>query len=388
MIARTGWDEESAIVEMKVNVYYFADHMHLDAGTFQIYHKGPLALDAGLYRSQSSEHDHNYYKRTIAHNGLLIYDPDEQFGEGKGRGYKRVNDGGQRMPNDFREPRNLDVLLDKKNGYKVGEIIGHWFGPDYTTPDYTYLKGDITEAYSQKVKEVKRSFVFLNTKKANVAGVLIVFDKIVSSNPQFKKFWLLHSMEEPSINGNESIITRTEYGERGKLITSTLLPKRENIEISSIGGPGKEFWVAGSNHPPEVLLRGNQTIADLEAGAWRIEVSPKTSASTDYFLNVMQIMDRENGKKQEVTFIEDKNIYGVKIVDRVVVFNNESAYMDRPFKFTVSGSGTYKFLITDLIDGTWQIWKDGSVFIPALVVSKDEGILYYEGSSGTYELRR
>jgi heparin/heparan-sulfate lyase len=75
-------------------------------------------------------------------------------------------------------------------------------------------------------------------------------------------------------------------------------------------------------------------------------------------------------------------------VDRVVVFNNESAYMDRPFKFTVSGSGTYKFLITDLIDGTWQIWKDGSVFIPALVVSKDEGILYYEGSNGTYELRR
>ena len=48
MIARTGWDDESVIAEMKVNVYNFNNHQHLDAGAFQIYYKGPLAIDSGL----------------------------------------------------------------------------------------------------------------------------------------------------------------------------------------------------------------------------------------------------------------------------------------------------------------------------------------------------
>jgi heparin/heparan-sulfate lyase len=56
MIARTGWDQNAAIVEMKVNEYNFVNHQHLDAGAFQIYYKGPLAIDSGLYSGSSGQY--------------------------------------------------------------------------------------------------------------------------------------------------------------------------------------------------------------------------------------------------------------------------------------------------------------------------------------------
>jgi hypothetical protein len=180
MVARTGWDADSVIAEMKVNVYNFANHQHLDAGAFQIYHKGPLAIDSGLYEGRqggyNSPHHANYYIRTIAHNSLLIFDPDERFERAGRPAYS--NDGGQRMPNDRREPSRLEDLL--KSGYVTGKILDHAFGPDANRPEYTYLAGDITAAYSRKTRQVIRSFVFLDT------GTLIVFDRVVASDPAFK----------------------------------------------------------------------------------------------------------------------------------------------------------------------------------------------------------
>src|SRR5208337_5299690 len=56
MVARTGWDAESVIAEMKVNIFNFVNHQHLDAGAFQIYYKGPLAIDSGLYQGANGEY--------------------------------------------------------------------------------------------------------------------------------------------------------------------------------------------------------------------------------------------------------------------------------------------------------------------------------------------
>ncbi len=113
MIARTGWGNDAVLAEMKVNEYNTVNHQHADAGAFQIYYKGPLAIDSGIFlgkgpASYGSPHDCNYSWRTIAHNSLLIYDPRENF-DRKGCG----NDGGQRLPNSRREAPTLDVLLKK-----------------------------------------------------------------------------------------------------------------------------------------------------------------------------------------------------------------------------------------------------------------------------------
>jgi hypothetical protein len=57
MVARTGWGAEissnTVVAEMKVGVYNFANHQHLDAGNFQIYYKGPLAVNSGIYQGKT-----------------------------------------------------------------------------------------------------------------------------------------------------------------------------------------------------------------------------------------------------------------------------------------------------------------------------------------------
>lgn len=383
MVARTGWDDKAAIAEMKINVYNFNNHQHMDAGAFQIYYRGPLATESGLYGgtdgAYGSSHGKNYFWRTIAHNTLLIYDPLEQFSPSGDFG----NDGGQSLPNNRYEPRNLDVFLNPENGYKTGEILAHGFGPSIQTPDYTYLKGDITRAYSSKVKEVKRSFIFLNLKNEEVPAALIVYDKVVSSSPSFKKYWLLHSIEEPVIIGNEATITITEDGKTGKLVNVSLLPGMNNQELTPVGGPGKEFWVFNKNYDNESTDKTGEST--YERAAWRIELSPKIPAQENYFLNVMQIMEN-NGQKLSIKKIDGDRITGIRIADRIVLVSKTCEGIDASFSFSVREEGNFKILLTDLLPGTWQVIKDTRIVIPEAFVKREDGVLYFEGTNGKYTI--
>ncbi len=383
MVSRTGWDKNSVVAEMNINVYNFSNHQHLDAGAFQIYYRGPLATESGLYAGTSgaygSAHCKNYYWRTIAHNSLLIYDPQEQFHPAGDFG----NDGGQRLPNNRWEPKNLEDMLNPEKGYQTGEVLAHFIGPDKIQPDFSYLKGDITKAYSSKAKEVKRSFVFLNLKNEQVPAALIVYDKIISTSPAFKKYWLIHSIEEPEIQSNEIIITKTGNGDYGKLVCTGILPK--NLDLNAVGGPGREFWVFGKNYENE--MRAGTAEHTYERAAWRVEISPGTPSLTDYFLNVMQVMDL-NEQKIDVNTITGDKVTGVNISDRIVLFSKNYELIDSSITFSVEKKNSYKILMTDLKPGEWQIQKDKKPLKRNIQVTEEEGILYFEGTNGTYEIKR
>lgn len=393
MIARTGWGANSVIAEMKINEQFVGNHQHMDGGSFQLYYKGPLAIDAGAYGGSSggynSPHNKNFFKRTIAHNSLLIYDPDEKFacwnyGGGDKTEYAD-NDGGQRMPGDrWLTCNRFDDLLSPE--YTVGKTLAHGYGPDVQVPDYSYLKGDITQAYTGKVKEVKRSFVFLNLKNETVPAALIVFDKVVSANPDFKKYWLLHSIEEPRVDGNVFTVTRTQNGDTGLLQNSVLLPDTDNVQIEKVGGSGKEFWVFGTNYTNDPTPRRPDHAN--ERGAWRMEVSPVKPATENYFLNVMQVADNTCRQLEKVKRLDGDRTVGVQIADRIVTFSKDSEPLSGRFQITAEGTGTLKFVITDLKPGNWQVLKDGKVYLTIRDVKNDDGILCFEGTSGTYEFRR
>jgi heparin/heparan-sulfate lyase len=372
MIARTGWDASAVIAEMKINEYNFINHQHHEGGN----------------KGYNSPHNKNYFKRTIAHNSLLIYDPDEVFKSiGYGGKFKTEfaeNDGGQRLPGyGWHAPKTLEDLLSKD--YKTGSVLAQGCGPDEMQPDYTYLKGDFTEAYSSKVKEVKRSFVFLNLHNKEIPAALVVFDKVISSNPEFRKFWLLHSIEEPEVRENEIIIKRSKDDDSGKLINTALLPGAKNADITAVGGPGKEFWVFGENFENEPT-RGRDPAG--ERGEWRIEITPSVSAEEDYFLNVMQVMDNDYEDQDEVKMIKGDKVVGAQIRDRAVIFSRNTEVMDTPFTFNIKGEGSCDILLTDMAEGTWQVLKDGKVLIPAIQSQNQEGTVYFKGSSGEYKLFR
>lgn len=403
MIARTGWGANSVVAEMKVNEQFYGNHQHLDGGAFQIYYKGPLAIDSGSYQGSSggynSPHNKNYFKRTIAHNSLLIYDPSERFAcWNYGGGDKTefaANDGGQRMPGDRWDTcRSFKNLLSES--YTVGKTLAHEFGPDRHTPEYSYLKGDITKAYTAKVKDVRRSFVFLNLEPegnadrnpegvvTDIPAVMVVYDHVVSSDPSFKKFWLLHSVEEPQTGNSDFTVTRTKDGDSGKLHCNVLLPEKAKVE--KVGGPGKEFWVFGENYPNAATTRPDPC---NERGAWRVEVTSAKESAEDCFLNVIQVSDKDCGSQLAVKRIDAEKVVGVEVADRIVIFNRESAQMSEEFSFDVSSKGKkkYRILITDLQPGTWKVCRNGKT-LKMFDVSETAGTIYFTESPGKYTVTR
>ncbi len=388
MVARTGWDQNAVIAEMKVNEYNFVNHQHLDAGAFQIYYQGALAIDSGSYSGSSgkygSPHCQNYYWRTIAHNSLLVYDPQEDFGK---RGYG--NDGGQRLAGGRSEVRTLDVLLDPAKGYRTGQVLAHGYGPDPQTPEFTLLSGDLTDAYSKKVEQVARCCVFLNLHDVKVPAALIVFDRVVSADPEFRKVWLLHTQEEPRVDGSSAIVDVTQHDQRGRLMLDVLLPTDHNRQMSSVGGPGKEYWVFGTNYANDIEPRQLEG-SSLEPGAWRIELSPKAAASEDLLLAVMQVTDRTAPGRLPVRLVDLHDRVGAYIErpdgNRLVLFRRDGQRSSQPVTVEIFGPGTTGVLVTGLTPGAWRVRRAGESASREIRVSQELAAAWFEAPPGNWHL--
>jgi heparin/heparan-sulfate lyase len=392
MVARTGWGEDAVIAELKINEYNFVNHQHLDAGAFQIYHRGPLAIDSGLYQGGSggaygSPHTQNYSWRTIAHNSLLVHDPAETFHPNGSYG----NEGGQRLPNRRSEPRNLEALLDPERGYRTGRVLAHGFGPDAQTPDYTLLQGDITAAYSNKVRAVTRSFVFLNLRNADVPAALVVFDRVVSADPAFRKYWLLHTIEEPEVKHTSARVDRSEHGANGRLNLDVLWPTAENAALEKIGGAGRDFWVFGKNYTNDLPLGATERTSK-EPGAWRIELTPKAAAAEDVFFTVMQTTDRRSSGRWPVQRLEAGERIGCIIAGPdarwVVSLRKDNARAAGPFDLAIARGAACRVLVTDLAAGHWRAKRAGSNEARDFTATAESGAGWFEGAAGTWTVSR
>ncbi len=391
MYAKTGWSQGRTSKDMSVTMQLperlFGGHGHYDSGNFTIYYKGNLVVDSGLYEglaftdengkyitniASNSDHDLNYHKRTVAHNCMLVHDPDEDP--------KIAPDGGQKSFAPF----SVSVEYLDENS-KAGTILGYEWGEDMNHPSYTYMKGDIKDAYSDKVTGYTRSFMFLDFFDEIYPGALIVYDKISSKDATFEKDWLLHfnSDYKPVIEGNRTQIEKTNDGDNGRLINETLLPKEDNLKIETIGGKNMEFYSHGKNWTAVTYKK------NADHGNWRIEVTPKNSSKTDYFLNVLQVGDatlKPEPLKSEL--IETKTHYGVKIKDRVVLFSKEDGRIKEDIEFTINGNEEkYLYMVADVKEGLWTLYKNG-VRVKDVEVTDEGGMAYFEGSSGTYTLKR
>jgi hypothetical protein len=289
---------------------YTQGHSHRDSCTFTIFYKTALALDSGIYDEFSSAHHDNYYSRTVAHNAITVFDPNEEFTK---YGIEHANDGGQRwlMPGEDVEnawPPFADDTVDRSKGYRLGGITRYEDGAGYT-----YAVGDGTPAYSpKKLVELKRHFLWLNSVEDWKHPVVIVFDDVVSRRASFRKAYLLHTANEPEIDGAR---VRAENGD-GALYQYTLVP--EEHEITAIGGPGKEFWVDGDNYPPARGPRPKE-----EPGAWRIEVSPSDESTSDRFLHALYVADEDEEAPSEPEAFTAGSMQGCRVGEWVILFDTE-----------------------------------------------------------------
>ncbi len=371
MIARTGWnlglDAPDVIAFMKIYEQTGGSHNHADAGQFQIYYKGVLANDSGEYDGFNSAHRLNYSRNTIAHNTLMVYSPSE----GMRSGWQRIA---------AAQPYDMEAWMTDKR-YKTGKVLGHEFGPDPVTPEYSYISGDITPSYTNGVSEVRRSMLFLPLENEDFPAVFMVMDKIVSPTEDFVKTFLLHSKQEPDIDGNTVVIKRDTNGYNGKLTNQTLYPK--DVDIEKIGGPGRQWTVDDMNYVPN-----NNTDSSLDIGWGRIEISPATSQKEDYLLNVMYVSDADNESPvQQARLIETDDVLGAKIFDRVSVFAKNSKRIDYEFSFEAEADAydEVKVAVAGLAAGEWTITMDGRKINNA-IATQEGGIIYFNAACGKYTL--
>ncbi len=411
MIARTGWDVSAAapaqsgdvVAMMKIGERWGANHHHLDAGSFQLYYKGILASESGFYESYGSYHDQNYNKASIAHNVLTIYDPNEKFNAYNGKDNKGnavsfpngVNDGGQRRPGG--EPATMETWMQP--AYETGKVLDHAFGPDENSPEYTYIKGDITKAYggsgSGKVSNVTRAMAFLPLEDDNYPAMMVIMDKVTSTNPSFKKKWLLHTQQEPQIDGTTSVVKRDTDGYNGKLTVQTLLP--ENASVTKIGGEGKQFWVG--NQAGDFENDGNNFALSsvpgpdsaVEAGWGRIEVSPSAARLSDTFLNVLAVSDADNtARPLDSKLLRGENVVGVQTAGKALLFadvdtpSNEKNRITDTASFALAGDAPLDILIMGVKAGTWRVSANGET--KTYTATEDGGTLYFAGGAGDYTL--
>ena len=245
VMTRSSWEEDATFGFFQCGDER-AGHQHRDNNAFTIHRFAPLAIDSGVYEG-GSPHYPNYSRRTIAHNTITVYDPEEKFWTGES------NDGGQNVfgrsqavgnahPDRFGE-------VTQGSAWDVGDIVAY-----EANPYFTYAVGDASRSYDRKkLVEFRRAFLHIQP------DWFVIYDRVVTTKPNLPVRWLLHSINQPEVTGGTVSIINGE----GRLDCRTLWPSQPRIEV--IGGPGREFWVDGKNHPP----KGK----DSEQGAWRIEVT-------------------------------------------------------------------------------------------------------------------
>ncbi len=187
-------------------------------------------------------------------------------------------------------------------------------------------------------------------------NVLFVFDRVHSTNPSFHKAWLLHGVNQPSVDqdaGNTAAGVSTSANAKtfcftdgtGELRVHSLLPAERSVIRR--GGPGNEFytpgddhggaWGSGQNWPLEPAAGGplpedpklrhmwktfwGEDYSRIESsnrknvipGAWRIEVSPTVPAKEDLFLHVFEIGDRGATGGKRVELLKGANFTGAAL---------------------------------------------------------------------------
>ena len=364
IIARSSWgDKDAWMTYTKIGEAYAANHEHKDAGAFQIYYKGILAMTSACYEYYyrdlyGSLLDCAYGKQSISKNCLLIYNHEYPAPQNSWDS-KWVNSGGQRFRGEANgENGTLARWLEKSTSHQA-KVLGHEYALDGASPSYVYISGDITNAYDEiTVDDVVRSTMTVATKDPEHPMMFVVYDRITSKKPNYRKTFLLHTPQEPKIDGEYITVTNTERGNNGKLVNRTLLPEKTKVTV--IGGDGKRFFVDWHNVADE--HRPSDPNWDRQEIGWgRVEISPEEYNLSDRFLNLMYVTDADRDEDYiPSSYIECETHEGVIAFNKVVLFSKTTEKVTSSIEFELESSADCH--IAGLSSGEWNLSANGEVF--------------------------
>lgn len=291
-----------------------AYHQFYDQGNFTIFHNGAdLLVRSGVYSGDgTSDHDANYYVRTIAGNTLLICDLAENFDGIRPNGDRDIwlNDCGQRsMDPASRTAINVDYLVENWQAYDTGSITR--FGE---IGEVTYMRADITGAYNStvyttpdnraKVSAVIRELVYWRP------GVVLVSDRVVLTYPSYTPLAVFHFQNEPAPTG-------LFYG---SLVGNSAI-YMQNFKPGSIVSAVQGFQVAGQ----EVNTAWGEPISNNferdPYGYFRLEIAPGQPNPDHWFLTGFTVQDAAQPAPPEGLLVIGDTVRGAAMGSVQVVFD-------------------------------------------------------------------
>ena len=301
LYVRSDWSQKATYLTYRAG-HNFTHHGHYDAGHFTLFKGQPLAVNSSNYGAYTGTNRLNYALRTVAKNALLIQRPDEDVKPN--RFFKdNVAAGGQRIT----LPTGSAIKSTQHwqdNLYKNQHLEGAELEQFTTSSDYTYIQSDLTPAYNNtqydetggdgKISEVKRA-LFYSTHK----DVLLVHDRINTTNPAYRAKWLLHSLSKPHVNNEEVIKGTAENGilrstshrvliqeKNSSLKINTLLPQDATLHL--VGGSNYRYYVETDGDDKTLdganMSAGSNDDPWFEKSNWRTEIFSTAQNSEKRFL--------------------------------------------------------------------------------------------------------
>ena len=372
-VMRQGWSAGDTQISFKAGDY-LAHHGHYDQGTFTIFKNAPLVINSGGYGPYTGVHRLNYYVRTVSKNGILVQRPDEIWtppGSSPPGGY--TNDGGQRIVkatgSTVTSYENWLANKDSGRHYESGDVTAF----DNVDDRYSYVAGDLTSAYNStqydsegqggKVSRVTRQVMYLQD-----SDVLVVFDRVESTDPSYRKKWLLHTPNK-FVGGDETVLAGSASdgivevdgdsiaggvmsmtNGSGKLFLQTLCPT--SYTVHKVGGAGHRYYVEDDGDDLDGYDGSNHDDYDErywhDYGDWRVEIFPDEPAAFDVFLNVLSPRDSSAAAPAPAELLASDGVVTAARMGGDVIAFGTAGPIGGAAAYTLPAGGTYRHLVVDL----------------------------------------
>lgn len=370
---RTSWQvgkkSDAAAAMVRGGGYHSGNHQHSDAGDFQIFYRGQIITPLSLYKFYGTPYDFNFAKRSVSRSSLLVFDPAEKFSAGN-----LHNDGGARFVGS--SPATLEALTGKAV-HKYGSLLSHSFIPNAQKPVFSIYSANLKGAYSDKVKDLVRTFAFIDLGKADQPAAAVVYDQLVKKQPDFDTFWQVTTLCPPEVSGNDLILSsfRKDKELRGKMLLQMVkpIPEKRKLEILTGKDAHKVF---GKSYQPPVDLP--------EAHGSRVMFKSLEKSSRGEFFCTMSLYTQDM-EPEPVKVTENSDCFIVQAADRTLVLVKGLTPRRKRLNLTLEEGLNQQIAVHNLQPGKWQIRTAGKV-IKSVTVKASELTAEWHGSGGKVEL--
>ena len=371
---------DGASVFMRGKERTTGNHEHGDTGTFEIYYKGMLTNRGGVYCNYGHAQTAQYYRKTISHNGIVIFNPLKWDFASEKADFKWYSGSQIRMP----EPNRLDILLSKS--YDMSSTVGRqhaYLDKEEKKPHYAYIASDMSLAYDRDTaSHVERRMLTVFTGDPDYPMALFVYDDVETLAKGYEKRFLLQisSSDAPEINEAERTVTTEKGG--GRLVMKSI---SEDVFLRPVGGRNEGDY--NSSESRNYVINDHQCPSMRPAADdkhWgRVEAVWSKPTERAELVTLLYVTDKGQTKPApRITKVAGDGITGCVYGRTVALFATSRERRADEINVKVPApESTLEYFVSGIAEGEWTVTVDGKK-VGSFEASAEGGLLVFKAPAG------